>query len=559
METDFYLAGKWFAGRLRRMEVRLWVGSILLMHMLFLAVLWPSLEDYYPLSADDGWIMSVSYKLATQGILGSDLYTGFLEAERAYFLALPGHHLLQALSFLLFGFGIAQARLPVLLSAVALLGIMITLAYRHVGQRAALLAGLLLLFWRSGLASREPFSPFLTHAQTGRYDLTSTTLLWATVWLADEVWRRPRPLVALALGLVAGLAILTQFYGWVVLPFIAIVWLWRWGRAAVRQPATYAVLAGLLLTLAPYLLFIATHIEAFRAQAATKSERLSFSDPTFYLDNLRRESERWIGFVPDASTLWAERPVGILLLLLGILPVLLYGLLRLRHAPAVERLPWLFLLLFAGQMLLFEQTKAILYVLPLVPGLCFVFALAATGLSHWFRRQRPVSWQRLARVVFSLGVLLVLAEGLNGYRFRIEAARDVSPYVTIKQELLTILVDAPPESLIIGSDMWWPALHHHPYLSHTNLFMQWQMAQDTGRPLTFAAQVDAAAAEWLIVSLHTRSELSRSYPDVLQAQFYELLEACGDKRAEWTDSTYERLQIYALDRACVQALATQAS
>src|SRR5690606_21343205 len=142
--------------------------------------------------------------------LGSDLYSGFLGAERAYFLALPGHHVFQALSFRLFGFGIAQARLPVLLGAVALLWMVTTLAYRHAGPRAALLAGLLLLCWRSGLAAREPFSPLLTHAQTGRYDLTSTALLWTVVWLADEVWRRPRPLVALALGLVAGLAILTQ-------------------------------------------------------------------------------------------------------------------------------------------------------------------------------------------------------------------------------------------------------------------------------------------------------------------------------------------------------------
>jgi len=363
--------------------------------------------------------------------------------------------------------------------------------------------------------------------------------------------------MALALGLVAGLAILTQFYSWVVLPFIAIVWLWRWGRAAVRQPATYAVLAGLLLTLAPYLLFIANHIEAFRAQAATKSERLSFSDPTFYLDNLRRESERWIGFVPDASTLWAERPVGILLLLLGVLPVLLYGLLHLRRAPAVERLPWLFLLLFAGQMLLFEQTKVILYALPLVPGLCLIFALAATGLSHWLRRQPPLPWQRLARAVVLLSLLLVLVEGLNGYRVRAQAAREATPYATMEQDIDTALAGAVPESLIIGSDMWWPALHDYRYLSHTNLFMQWQMAQDTGRPLTFATQVKEVEAEWIIVSLFTRLEVERSYPPALQTQFRALLDSCGDMRAEWTDRTYERLQIYGLDRACVQALASQ--
>src|SRR5437660_2524315 len=79
------------------------------------------LGNHPPVSSDEGEIMAVSYKLATQGVLGSDLQAGFFHAEDHHFLTLPVEHVLQAVSFRLFGPGVTQARSVGVTAAIALI------------------------------------------------------------------------------------------------------------------------------------------------------------------------------------------------------------------------------------------------------------------------------------------------------------------------------------------------------------------------------------------------------------------------------------------------------
>ena len=52
---------------------------------LVVAVL-PHLTNFPPVSADEVWIMSASFKLSTAGVLGSDSFVGIHGADRHYFL-----------------------------------------------------------------------------------------------------------------------------------------------------------------------------------------------------------------------------------------------------------------------------------------------------------------------------------------------------------------------------------------------------------------------------------------------------------------------------------------
>ena len=95
--------------------------------------------------------MAVGYKLATQGVLGSDMYAGFFGGDRHHFETLPVQHVLQALSFRLLGPGVAQARLVSVAAAVVLIWVVSWLAFRWYGLLAAIVCELLLVAWRSPL------------------------------------------------------------------------------------------------------------------------------------------------------------------------------------------------------------------------------------------------------------------------------------------------------------------------------------------------------------------------------------------------------------------------
>src|SRR6267143_4524711 len=58
-----------------------------------------NLGNYRPVSNDEMELMAVAYKLATQGVLGSDLYAGFYNADQHFMITLPLEHLFNAASF----------------------------------------------------------------------------------------------------------------------------------------------------------------------------------------------------------------------------------------------------------------------------------------------------------------------------------------------------------------------------------------------------------------------------------------------------------------------------
>src|SRR6185503_2810269 len=97
-----------------------------------------NLANYRPVTNDEVELIAVGYKLATQGVLGSDLYAGFFGADRHFFITLPLQHVLQALSFQWFGAGVAQARAVSVAAGIAIVWLVGWLAYRWYGLAAAL-------------------------------------------------------------------------------------------------------------------------------------------------------------------------------------------------------------------------------------------------------------------------------------------------------------------------------------------------------------------------------------------------------------------------------------
>src|SRR2546423_15387910 len=79
-----------------------------------------NLGNYRPVSNDEVELMAVAYKMATQGVLGSDLYAGFFGADQHFLITLPLQNIFEAISFRPFGLGVAAAGWGVLVRGGAL-------------------------------------------------------------------------------------------------------------------------------------------------------------------------------------------------------------------------------------------------------------------------------------------------------------------------------------------------------------------------------------------------------------------------------------------------------
>src|SRR3954470_15488619 len=77
----------------------------------FLVSVLPNLGNHPSVTDDEVWVLSAAYKLATQGVFGSDLFRGFYHADQHYYFNMPAQQFVIAGALKLLGYGITQARL----------------------------------------------------------------------------------------------------------------------------------------------------------------------------------------------------------------------------------------------------------------------------------------------------------------------------------------------------------------------------------------------------------------------------------------------------------------
>jgi hypothetical protein len=525
--------------RRQRLLWLLWTVGLLLGFAGFCA---RRLGNWPPVSGDDVWVLSASHNWASDGVFGSDLYRGFFHADQHYYIALPVYHALQALTFVVFGTGVAQGRAVTLASGCVVLAALSWLAWRRGGLAVALAATGLLAFWRVNLINPGIGLPFLTAARTGRYDMTAVACVWLTLVLLERQLRRPSELVAVGVGVAAGLATLTQFFGVFVAPLAAVLLLWQGGWAALRTRAAGLMALAWLATLLPYALYVGLHWSDFVGQAALKAGRTDFASPRFYLMNLRHESRRY-------EILWAHAPGGLdgahalgpWLLLLALGPALAYCGAQAWRGDVGCRFAVASVLVFEAALALCESTKAPLYSIVLWPSVCLLVALAAVGGAQWAWR-RWTSWPRplLALAVFGLA-LSVCAEGGRAYHAQYVASGNAASYDAVGAR---IAATVGPDASLVGPDRWWWATRPLPYLSWTVIWQRWAHGDDTtsAGPPSVADDIAWSGADYLVMDNHARGD-EGLYPPALRAQLDGFMARCTTPVAEWADPTYGAITI----------------
>jgi 4-amino-4-deoxy-L-arabinose transferase-like glycosyltransferase len=120
-----------------------------------------ALDRWPAVTFDETLYSSPAYSLATTGRLAAPVLSGILGLESRYFLQPPGHSLVLAFVYKVFGFGIFQTRILGVVAAGLLVGTVYRFVLRMNGQMApALAAGLLM--WTD--------APTVLAARSGRFD-----------------------------------------------------------------------------------------------------------------------------------------------------------------------------------------------------------------------------------------------------------------------------------------------------------------------------------------------------------------------------------------------------
>jgi 4-amino-4-deoxy-L-arabinose transferase-like glycosyltransferase len=365
----------------------------------------------------------------------------------------------------------------------------------------------------------------------------------------DATVRRPGRLTAFATGFGAGLAALTQFFGALSLPLLAVSWLSGRGRAW-RDPASYWILGGAGLALLPYAIYAGCFVGDAIGQWSVHADRDGFLTPVFYLNNLRREPTRFAHLLdlaqpdplrPDVL----NRPVSPWLLVLGTWPVLVWlGYRVWRTARPGDQLLLFSLLVLQGGLALLDATKAPLYEMLLVPSVCVAIAGSAAAALTFFWRSRSVAVRVVACAVAVCLLAVIEVEGLAAYQADRARAVAASNYQELGQHIEASL---PPDARVLGPERWWWPLHDHPYLGLRNLWRQWQVAAAAGGPIPrFQDWAARAQAQYVVINDDVRQDIT-VFPEPLQEQFWAFLATCTVAAGSWSDVTYGEIQVRRID------------
>jgi hypothetical protein len=506
----------------------------------FLVSVLPNLGNHPSVTDDEAWVLSAAYKLATQGVFGSDPFRGFYHADRHYFFNMPAQQFVIAGAMKLLGYGILQARLAGVVYGIATLLLTYLLARRVYGVATAVLALALLLFLRLNMGF-DTGLPLQELSASMRYDLAPVPFMLGACLL---LLGGPSLARSLGAGALIGVATMLQFYGAFMLP-VAAVFLWT--ERGVLTPADAsplhsvergsdgllgadlrwrlkligALLGAAVLVCLPYGVYALAHYDDFQGQAGTIDARGDFDRPGFYLDNLWNERQRFLrplGFkeVPKGEDpqlvparylslreMLTRRPSAKLGVLAGVPLALGYlGVYGLRRGRRGDRLLFACLAGLVAQFALFEAAKFYIYWIPVVPFLCIGSAAACLHLL------RPQAWQGRGRLLAGLTALLLLAALAEGTVARVSGlrvARDAGNYEALAA---AVHADIPPGARVVGATSMWWGLRDTDFRSY---FLMFYVTRDDAGPYrkTLSGFLSEFQPEYLVLTRIAGQELDK--------------------------------------------------
>lgn len=526
----------------------LWLVWTVLLSGFLVMMAGTSLGDFPRVSGDDAWIMSASHKLATEGVFGSDLYQGYANAEHRYFIAPPVYHFLQAGAFLVFGTSVGVARAVTLVSGVVVLWCVAWLARRWHGVAVAIVAASLLVLWRTNLLNLASGLSLLSVSRIGRYDMTAVAFILLSLVGMELIRDRERRDLALATGVLAGLATLTQFFGAFVVPLVAALLLLERGWSVYREPVAKWLAAGWLAVVMPYVLYVSIYWSDFVGQSEIKAGRTGFGSPSFYLDNLLDEPDRYRHLFNDLTQVFTgqydrfDQPLSPFLFGVAAIVALVVLAVRIRRAPVRGERRLATAILVPGLCLaLFDGTNATLYAVILLPFLCIAIALAVVLVLRWSMRQRLAAIGVAASFLVIAPAVVVAGESIAAHRQEREWSEEIIQYDDAAAQIEALL---PAGAIVLGMERWWAGLHRdHDYVALSAITRQLIDPGEGDQPGQLATMIARYGVSAIVVDDDCRSSVQR-LPPPLREQFEALIQNQADHAGTVSLQVYGQVEVY---------------
>jgi 4-amino-4-deoxy-L-arabinose transferase-like glycosyltransferase len=443
-------------GHIAVVQTRQHLTALVGLLLFFWAVSLTNLTIVPQVYEDEPWQASTGWKLATEGVFGSDMFQGWHSMERRYFGYMPLHPLFLAGIYRVAGLGLFQTRFePVAMGAVTL-ALTYSLGRRLWNPTIGLLAVALLLLVRlTGLTYIQRSGILLVDmARIARYDMVVPVFGLASLHFYLSARRDPlqRPLFYGLAGASAGLAGLSHLYGafWIIV--LGLLALWDkvgWLRFA-------ALVAGCALTWLPYLLYVLGDVAAWRGQTREYGPRFDLLNPAWYWSNLVRERHRYGPGLGPLDWQYLLRP-GFWSALI-VLPLSVSALLYRAHSyrDAAARIIVVPIILFPLLFALLLTFKLVNYTVTFIP---LVALAAAWGVWALWNHASQAKLRWVQPLLILLG-LAVAGEGVSRIVALHTDASKATPYATFIAQVRAPLA---PGSTVLGLHHYWLGMEEMDY------------------------------------------------------------------------------------------------
>lgn len=477
----------------------------LLVLLAFWALNLPHLGIVPTVNGDEPWQSSTAYKLARDGIFGSDLYAGYHGMEQRYFGFLPLYPMTLAVVFRFAEGGLWQARFVSVACGTLILSLTFALARRlwH-DVRLSVLAIFLLLTLR--WFAESPLHPtgilFLDATRVARYDVLVPVLALAALHLFLSARQTARPILYLLTGILGGLAGLAHLYGLAVIPVLCALILWQ--SRSRRGLYCALVLLGAIVTWLPYIAFVLGDIPDWLAQTRVYAPRFDLFNPLWYWENFKTEATRYALGTNQNPPLLLRPGFWIFVL---VLPVSVVLLLKRAILDRDARAQFIVtpLILFAASFAALLQLKFTNYLLLLMPFASIVVAWTMLRLweagippnpfntmSSLHLPKRPRNWARVAVVLLLAAVYLEATTRISHLN---ALAATTTPYAEVSARLREVI---PHGARVVGLPKYAYEYDAYIYRSvHVALGLSNPML--TRSPVPLAAALDAQQPDYFLV------------------------------------------------------------
>lgn len=488
---------------------------------------------------DEPWQASAGWKLATQGVFGSDMFSGFYGMESHVYAFMPLHPMLLAATYRLIGLGLFQTRLEPVMLGLLLIALTYALGRRLFDASVGLLAVALMLLVRfTTLTPSQPTGILLLDiARIARYDMLAAVLGLASLHVYLTASRRSDWRYHAVAGLLASLAAFAHLYGGFWL--IALAALTIWNRAGWR--ALLALLIGFALPWPLYLAYLSTDPADWLGQVRDYAPRFDLLNPAWYLGNLRDEYLRYSPGLGSPGWHYLLRP-GFWIVAMAV-PASGLALMRRAggrgdHAARVLVAP---LFVFPALFALLIHLKLINYLIAVLP--LGALAMAWGGVALW-RRGEPLRRGQWLRAALAVVALCLLVEGAGRVAALEATAATTTPY---RDFIGRVRASIPPGSRVLGLHHYWLGLHDLDYRSWFVPILQ-SDPNYSQPPRPIEAALDAIAPDVILIDPRLREYLqspgapsARGVLEWMERRSYELA-------ATIDDATYGLMEIYRRNR-----------